>query len=239
MWDFFQSISQGERMNKIFGDKYARLPQENELAIFGAGGHGREIAWLVRELWGDRVTLTFLVDRPEFLLPDVNGIPVKLVDEYASLRSGRAYVAAVGDPKLRERCAFACEARGMRPVTLIHPRAELSCWVTIEDGSVVCAGCVLTTNMHIGRHVHINVGCTISHDTQIADFAILSPGSHVSGYVHIGKRVFIGTGAVIINGSITRPLIIGDDAIIAAGACVTQSVEVGSLVAGVPAVRKR
>jgi acetyltransferase-like isoleucine patch superfamily enzyme len=68
---------------------------------------------------------------------------------------------------------------------------------------------------------------------------MLSPGVHVSGYVHIGRRVFIGTGVNIVNGKPGKPLVIGDDAIVAAGACVTRDVPPRCLVAGVPAVVRR
>ena len=52
--------------------------------------------------------------------------------------------------------------------------------------------------------------------------------------VHFGKRVYVGTGAVLINGTEKNPLIIGDDVIIGAGACVTKSIESGTW-GGVPA----
>ena len=95
------------------------------------------------------------------------------------------------------------------------------------------------TGIKLARHVHINIACTISHDVTIGEFSTLSPGVHVSGHVRIGKSVFIGTGANIINGSASQPLVIGDGAIVAAGACVTRDVEPGSMVAGVPATRRR
>jgi acetyltransferase-like isoleucine patch superfamily enzyme len=97
----------------------------------------------------------------------------------------------------------------------------------------------MTTNVRVGSHVHVNVGCTLSHDVVLGDFATLSPGVHVSGHVHVEDGVFLGTGANIINGIAGRPLIIGRGAIVAAGACVTGPVEAGALVAGVPAIRKR
>ena len=85
----------------------------------------------------------------------------------------------------------------------------------IGSGSIIAPGCTLTTNIVIGRHVHINIGCTVSHDARIDDFATLSPGAHISGHVHIGSDVFIGTGACIINGSEGAPLIIGAGAVVA------------------------
>jgi len=93
----------------------------------------------------------------------------------------------------------------------------------------------ITTNITIGRQVHINIDCTLGHDVSIGDFTTLAPGVHVSGYVHIGSRVYIGTGAVFVHGTESEPLIIGDCVTVGAGACVTSSIEVGQTVVGVPA----
>ena len=71
--------------------------------------------------------------------------------------------------------------------------------------------------------------------TSIPDALRLAPGVHVSGWVRLGRRTYVGTGAAIINGTQEQPLVIGDDAIVGAGACVTRSVEAGVTVVGVPA----
>lgn len=111
----------------------------------------------------------------------------------------------------------------------------MSQWVEIGEGTVICAGNILTTNIVLGKQVQINLDCTIGHDVMMQDYATLAPGVHVSGCVHIGKRVYIGTGAVIINGTPDHPLVIEDDAVIGAGAVVTRPVPPGVTVVGVPA----
>jgi sugar O-acyltransferase (sialic acid O-acetyltransferase NeuD family) len=210
------------------------------LLIFGAGGFGREVAWLAQQCWDEHTDIAFCVDHPRYVSAPVNDIPVRLLEDFSGEVSDQlAYVVAVGDPEQRTRIVGLYEAMGIRPATLIHPRVEASRWIEIGAGSIVCAGVIATTNITIGAHVHINLDCTIGHDVIIGDFATLSPGVHVSGNVTVGKRVFIGTGATIINGSSTSQLTIGDGAIVAAGACITKPVEPGALVAGVPAVRKR
>lgn len=210
----------------------------HRLYIFGAGGHGREVAWLAEEIWSRDLEVIFLVDDERYLRPPVNGIPVKSLESEVMDQDSK-YVIAIGDPVLRRKVAEKFNARDAKAATLVHPRVEMSCLVDIDDGAVICAGNVITTNIRIGRHAHVNVSCTLSHDVIIEQFSTLSPGVRVSGRVHIGRNVFVGTGANIINGTEDAPLIIGDGATIAAGACVIRSVEPGALMAGVPAVRKR
>ncbi len=117
----------------------------------------------------------------------------------------------------------------------MHPRVECSRWVEIGEGAVICAGNILTVNIVLGRHLQINLDCTIGHDVVMGDFTTLAPGVHVSGWVHCGQRVYMGTGAVILNGTEDSPLTIGDDAVVGAGAVVTRSVPPGVTVVGVPA----
>ena len=207
------------------------------LFIAGAGGHAREVACLAQDYLPSNPEIIHLVTDQRYLVENLNGLPVRLVDT-ARVSSETGYVSAVGDVELREQLATICENIGLEPISLIHSSVISYQFVEIGKGSVICAGSILTTNIEIGRHVHVNLGCLISHDVRIGDYSTLSPGCHVSGNVHIGEKAFLGTGAVIINGSPDKPLIIGDGAVIAAGACVTQDVEPRTMVAGVPAKRK-
>lgn len=208
------------------------------LFIFGCGGFGREVAWLAEQVCGSTKEIAFVVDRPEYLCPPVNGYGVQLLANVKNFPPAR-FVVALGNPAQRRNAVAACLAGGLEPTTLVHPRAEISKWIQLGEGVVICAGCILTTNITVGAYAQINLDCTIGHDVTIGEFTTLSPGVHVSGHVHLGSDVFIGTGASVINGSADSPLVIGDGAVIAAGACVTCSVEPGALVAGVPAMRKR
>lgn len=215
-----------------------QIPGFQKLYVFGAGGSGREVAWLAAQSWSSNLHVEFVVDQAEFLCPDVNGHKVVLMQDI-TVDDVCRYVIAIGNPATRRRIASLFDATSLQPTCIVHPHAEISNWVKLGSGSIVCAGSIVTTNVSIGNHVHLNVACTISHDVTIGDFTTLSPGVHVSGNVRIGRDVFIGTGANVINGTSDSPLVIGDGAVIAAGACVINHVLPGTMVAGVPAVKKR
>ena len=104
---------------------------------------------------------------------------------------------------------------GFEFATIIHPRTERSRWIDVGAGTIVCAGNILTTNIRLGAHVQVNLDCTIGHDAILGDYTTLAPGVHISGWVHAGRRVYIGTGAVVINGTEQAPIVLGDDAVIA------------------------
>ena len=203
------------------------------VAVFGAGGFAREVAWLA-ETCGHEV-VCFIDDDATKVGSVLNEIPVLSLDACAT-KFPRVHVAAgIGSPESREAVMERVVGLGLEPCSLIHPRVDRSRWVTFGAGVVVCAGNILTTNITIGHHVQINLDCTIGHDVEMADYATLAPGVHVSGYVQIGRGAYVGTGAAIINGTREKPLTIGAGAVVGAGACVTRSVGPGITVVGVPA----
>jgi sugar O-acyltransferase (sialic acid O-acetyltransferase NeuD family) len=212
--------------------------KDEEIAIYGASGFGREVAWLAETCATEGTAVRvacFIDDNTVKHGLSLNDIPILGLEEARKKFPDALIVAGVGVPAVRVRMMKKAAAAGFSFKTLIHPRVEMSRWIEIGEGSVICTGNILTTNIIIGKHVQINLDCTVGHDVVMGDYATLAPGVHVSGCVHIGKQVYIGTGATIINGTQDDPLVIGDKAIVGAGACVTKSIPSGQTWGGVPA----
>ena len=210
----------------------ARVPQ---LVVYGAGGHAREICWLAESCPEAGVVVAMVDDDPAQHGAEVNGIRVFGLEEARRLFPSARMSIAIGSPRHRAEAAARAAAAGFAFASLIHPRSERSRWIEMGEGVVICAGSILTTNIRIGRQVHINLACTVSHDVVLGDFVTLAPGVNIAGRVRVGDRAHIGTNACIINGEPNSPIVIGEDAVIGAAAFVTRSVAAGTTVVGVPA----
>ena len=207
-----------------------------DVVIYGGGGFAREVAWLVDSMPEAKMKVVcFIDDNQKTAGSFLNEIPVYSLKTAWELFPNARIISGIGSPMTRELVMNKARKLGFECLSLIHPNVELSKWVEIGAGVVICAGSILTTNIKLHDHVQINLDCTIGHDVIMGEYTTLAPGVHVSGNVHLGNRVYIGTGANIINGSEDNPLIIADDAVVGAGACVVRDVPSGDTVVGVPA----
>lgn len=212
----------------------------NTIGIYGGGGFAREVAWLVASGQShSNVECVAYIDDADPRPATLNGLPVCSLNEFLHQHPGAGVSIGIGSPALRRKLAAKCQTSGLAFATLVHSSVLMSDFVTLGAGCIVCAGTILTVNIDLSEHVHINLDCTIGHDVRIGAYSTLSPGVHVSGNVHIGEDVYVGTGVNIINGTEDRPLVIGDGCVIGAGSCVTKNLDPHTLYVGVPAVAKK
>ncbi len=202
------------------------------LVIIGVGGHGREAYDIVTAMNEDArewEVLGFLDDgREPGSLADPFDVPV--LGGTSWLRSNDAWVVVgIGSPRVRESLVNRLGPT-TRYATLRHPSVTIGSAVTIGAGNIMAAGVRVTHNVRIGRHTHLNVGSTVSHDCVIGDYVTISPGAHLSGLVSVRARCWIGIGASLIQHAV-----VGEDAVIGAGAVVTGQLEGGRTYVGVPA----
>lgn len=206
-----------------------------DVVILGGGGFAREVLDVfdacnaVDETYS---VLGYLVDS-QFGEPGtvINGKEILGDLDWLAGRAGEVEaICAVGAPEVRRALIARVDALGCRFCTVVHPRAILTKWVQLGPGTVVTAGCILTNNIRLGSHVHLNLDCTVGHDSVLDDFATVAPGVHVSGNVRIGAGAYVGTGANILQG-----LEIGPWSVVGAGSTVIRNIPRDSTAVGSPA----
>jgi sugar O-acyltransferase (sialic acid O-acetyltransferase NeuD family) len=207
------------------------------LVIIGAGGFAREVLQIALDLaqrggseetWD---TVAFAVDARFVSSTTVHDLPVLSFEDAFGCHPEAWAVIAVGSPATRRRISRQLESRVRgRWATLVHTTSWLGRRVTVAPGSVICAGCQITTDISIGTHVHVNLGCTIGHDSSLADFTTLNPGVNVSGNVELAEGVEVGTGSILIPHAN-----VGAWSIVGAGSVVTHSLDANVTAVGAPA----
>jgi sugar O-acyltransferase (sialic acid O-acetyltransferase NeuD family) len=201
------------------------------LVIVGAGGFGREVLELVRDINATHPTFELLgfLDDGDVRADVLQRLQLPLLGSSERLTEMEAsFAIAIGSGAPRRRIdALARGARRGTAATLIHPDATLGSDVMIGEGAVIAAGSRLTSHVAIGRHAHVNVNCTLGHDVIIEDFATLYPG------VHLGGGCLIEEGATLSMGSVILPNIrVGRGAVVGAGAVVVRDVAPDTTVVG-------
>jgi sugar O-acyltransferase (sialic acid O-acetyltransferase NeuD family) len=191
-----------------------------KLALFGYGGHAREVAAQMN------LDVTFFVD--DKYANEVSK-PINTFDPEIY-----KMMVAVADSKEREKIVKKLP-KNTSYFTFVHPTALLmSEDIEIGIGSFIGAYSILTTNITIGNHAILNRGNQIGHDSKIGDFFSAMPGAIVSGNVVIGTNVYMGN-----NSSIREKITIGSNAIIGANATVVKNIITGGTYVGVPAKFKK
>lgn len=205
-----------------------------DLVIVGAGGFGREIVTVVdcdrATMAGRGINLLGFVDDGSPDLARLERIGLPLLGGVDTVQPGWSYVIGVGDSAVRRSLddRLGERAKSCRP--LVHALTSIGRDVDLDEGTVVCAGVSITTNVRIGRHVHLNLAATVGHDCVLGDFVTVSPAVNISGNVTVGDGAYFGTNCSVLPG-----VTIGPGAVIGAGAMVRQDVPAGVTVVGVPA----
>lgn len=210
------------------------LGRDMRLVLWGAKGHARVLADIAAVV-GARIVA--IGDRDD--LPS----PLPNVPLFCGRQAFKAFIEGYGERPLHygvaigggngtDRLAIAqwLETFGLLPVTIQHPSAYVEASATVDTGAQLLAHSYVGSHTRVGAHTILNTRSSIDHDSIAEDGVHLAPGSTVCGEVHIQSCAFVAAGATILPG-----LVIGQNAIVGAGALVTRSVSEGKRVIGVPA----
>lgn len=186
-------------------------------ALFGYGGHAREVAM---QIGGE---ITFFVD--DVYTNDI----AKPISEFDPLEY--EIMVAIADPQEREKVVNRLP-RFTQFFTFIHPTAIVSqnFDVIIGEGSFIGANSIVTTNIKIGNHAILNRANHIGHDCTIGNYLSMMPGSIISGDVNMGNNIYLGT-----NASIKEKISVHSLSVIGINSCVVKNIEESGVYVGIPA----
>ena len=194
-----------------------------DIVIIGAGGIGREVAWIIEEInevnpmWN---IVGFVDDNSEMWGKELNGYKVLGEIEVLDKLEAKPYVVvAIANCDVKKNIVARLEGK-YKFATVIYPTVKVSKYIEIGEGSIIYPGVILTVNTKIGNHVIISGNCGIGHDTVIGNYSSVLWGSSFSGYDVLGEGCFIGVGCNIAQG-----IYIAEDSRVASGSVVTEDIK--------------
>lgn len=206
------------------------------IAIFGAGGFGKEVACLINKIneinptWNQ---IGFFDDEvPEGTIVSHYGKVLGGITEVNVFPDELAICIAIGNPAslrcVRERIT---NEKVYFP-NIIAPSFEMADPKSFKlgEGNFIGNGCGVSCDVTIGNFNILNADIIMGHDVVIGDYNVLMPDIRISGEVKIGEENLLGVGSIIL-----QQIKIGNNVHLGAGAVLMTKPKNGCTYIGNPA----
>jgi sugar O-acyltransferase (sialic acid O-acetyltransferase NeuD family) len=207
-----------------------------DIAIYGAGGLGREVACLLQAI--NHVT-------PQWNLVGFfdDGMEIGSVNEYGRILGGMsvlnnypyniAVVLAIGNPTILSKILGGITNKDLTFPNIIAPDVLFldRNSVTMRHGNIVGFRSLISCNVHLGNFNIFNGDVFIGHDTEVGSFNVFNPSTRISGEVIIGDRNFFGVSSVVL-----QQKIIGNNVTVGANSVIIKKTADDTTYIGNPAI---
>lgn len=177
-----------------------------KIAIYGAGGFGKEVACLIRRInanGGDWQLIGFFDDsKPAGTPVSRYGTVIGGLEKLLQVDEPMAVAIAINDNKTVRRIREEITNEHISFPNLIDPSIFYvdKETVTLGEGNIIQNNCMISCDVKIGSFNLINDHVVIGHDNIIGNFNGLMPGAHLSGSVTIGDGNLLGVASVVLQG---------------------------------------
>ena len=209
-----------------------------DIAIFGAGGFGREVACLIRvineSLEEPRWNLIGFFDDGVEKGAAVSHFGTCLggMDALNAWATPLDVCIAIGNGSTVEKVVDRITNEKVEFPNVIHPNVVFvdQEGLSMGKGNIVQGGCSFSTDITIGDFNVMNGDVPFGHDDTVGNFNTFMPGTRISGEVSIGNNNFFGVMSVVL-----QQLKVKNNTRLAAGSVLMTKPKEGCLYIGVPA----
>jgi len=201
------------------------------LAIYGAGGLGKEICDTALMSNVDRYEEILFIDD----IKDIHEYYGKKVFSFELLikeftNDNCEIIIGVGEPSVRSDLFQKVNDYEYRFATIIHPTSVVSSSCTLGQGVYIGPFSFVSSDSSVGDNVIIQPHAMLGHDTCVGHSSVISTNAVLAGNCIIGIRTFIA-----LNVSVEQKITIGDDAVIGMASCVNRDIPSNVIAMGYPA----
>ena len=207
-----------------------------DIAIFGAGGLGRETFCFLNILNKNGADWNFVGFFDDGIRKGTQishfGQILGGINEINSYEKELAIIIAIGSPSSVRGVRKRIDNKRVYFPNIIAPSVEFTDeqTLTMGEGNIIGGNCRFTCDVHIGSFNLFNSGVIVGHDTMIGDYNIFMPEVRVSGEVKIGNCNLFGIASIVL-----QQIKIGNNVRLGAGSVLMTKPKEDSLYMGNPA----
>lgn len=175
-----------------------------DIAIYGAGGLGREVACLLKhinEAQGHKWNLIGFFDDGKRAGEDVAHFGKTLggMAELNSWPQPLCVALSFGSPKALRAVSGRITNPNIDFPNIIAPDYYIAdpSTFSIGKGNIIVGWCTASTNTVIGDFNLLNGSVVFGHDVRVGDCNVFMPGTRISGGVAIGNECLFGAGCFV------------------------------------------
>jgi len=206
-----------------------------DIAIFGAGGFGREIACIINLLNKEHKVWNLIGFFDDGLEKDTQNEYGKILGGMTELNqwdSPLSIVVAIGNPKTLKFVVEKIVNPYVDFPNIVAPNVFMMDGESLKmgKGNVICPNSLISCNIRLGDFNLLNVFTQVGHDTELGDFNIVMPSVNISGGIKIGNGNLFG-----VKSTILQYKKIGDAVTVAPGSVLSRNAKDGKMYIGNPA----
>lgn len=207
----------------------------DNVAIYGFGGFGREIASIIQTInlvnpkWN---IIGFFDDGVEPGTANRYGKVLGGLETLNTWSSPLNVVLAIASPAILKKLTSEIDNPYIRYPNIVAPTVLFfdAGSVNMGQGNVLCHSCRVSCDVKLGDFNLLNGAVSLGHDVEVGNFNVMQPELRVSGETTIGDSNFFGVRALVLQG-----LKIGNQTRIGTGSIVMRNTKDGMTYFGVPA----
>lgn len=207
-----------------------------DIAIYGAGGFGREVACMIKRINAKDPTwnLVGFFDDNQGLWGTCNeyGMVLGGLRELNGWNKELSVVVGIGNPDVVKRIIAGIVNVCVSFPNILDPDVRImdDGNYTIGKGNVFASGCMISIAVKVGDFNIFNNDTVLGHDASIGDYNSFMPNVNISGGVVIGDGNFFGVKSTVI-----QYLKVGNGVKLGANSLLMRNAKDGLLYLGVPA----
>lgn len=208
-----------------------------DIAIYGAGGFGREVACLIKRINEETPTwnlIGFFDDNPKLKGQMISHFGPCLggMDELNAYPKEINLTLPIGNPKIVKNLVEKIHNPRVSYPNLIRPGFQVSDpeSFSIGKGNIIQSNCSVSCDVSIGDFNVLNGAIVMGHDVKVDSYNTFMPAVRISGEVKIGSCNFFGVGSIVL-----QQIKIGDNIRLGAGSVLMTKPKDGNLYMGNPA----